>query len=159
MARRDSLCGAGSHLPETSTEEGWLVAGLQRRCPQKKWLPPGLAPERGTMCVPLCVMWVMLLWVAMSCCYNMDVCFEAGRTENHKLHPNFRINLYFFSMYVEKTLINNFLAFHMGLWSVLLLFLAVIELLLRHLCLFVLILAEQKPIKDITILKHSEKLF
>ena len=64
-------------------------------------------------------MCVMLLWVAMSCCYNMDVCFEAGRTENHKLHLNFRINLStFFSIYVEKTLINNFLACYMGLWAV-----------------------------------------
>ena len=45
-------------------------------------------------------MCVMLLWVAMSCCYNMDVCFEAGRTENHKLHPNFRINLSTFLVFM-----------------------------------------------------------
>ena len=58
-----------------------------------------------------------------SCCYGLlchaiDIRFDAGRIEKHKLHLICRINLYTFKIYVEKTLFNNFLGCYMGLWAV-----------------------------------------
>ena len=45
------------------------------------------------MCVPCCIMWVRLLRVAMSRCYDMDVCFDAGVTEKPRFYLNFITNL------------------------------------------------------------------
>ena len=41
--------------------------------------PLSTTGERNNVCDAMsCVMWVMLPWVATSCCYDMDVCFDVG---------------------------------------------------------------------------------
>ena len=34
------------------------------------------AKDKDTLCVPRFVIWVKLIWVATSRCYEMDVCFR-----------------------------------------------------------------------------------
>ena len=64
------------------------------------------------------LLWVTLPWVATSRCYDMLVCFDFGRTENHKLYPNFKLILKPFCIHIEETLINNFVAYYMVLQKV-----------------------------------------
>ena len=49
------------------------------------------------------VMLVMLLWVPMTFCYETDVCFHAGSTGKHKLHPNFKRHLKSVLLFVQVT--------------------------------------------------------
>ena len=39
------------------------------------------------------VKWVMLLWVAISRCYDTNVCFDAGSTEIQVFHLHFEADL------------------------------------------------------------------
>ena len=45
------------------------------------------------MCAPRCVIWVMLLWVAMSRCYDTYVCFDAGAPEKPRFDFRITTNL------------------------------------------------------------------
>ena len=52
-----------------------------------------IAKEKETMCAPRFVMWVMLLWVAMSLCYDTHICFNAGAPEKPRFDFNITTNL------------------------------------------------------------------
>ena len=52
-----------------------------------------IAKEKETMSEPRFVLWVMLLWVAMSRCYDTYVCFDAGAPAKPRFDFNITTNL------------------------------------------------------------------
>ena len=77
--------------PETRKKRSLLAMWVIHVITQKINL--NVMTENGTKFAPRFVVWVMLLWAATLRCYNMDVCFDAGGTENHLLHLNFLADL------------------------------------------------------------------
>ena len=45
-----------------------------------------IAQEKETMCAPRCVIWVMLLRVTVSRCYDTDLRFDAGSSEKPRFY-------------------------------------------------------------------------
>ena len=60
-----------------------------------------IAKEKETKCAPCFVIWVMLLWVATSCCYDMLICFDAGVTEKPRFDLNIITILKTFSIFMQ----------------------------------------------------------
>ena len=60
-------------------------------------------------CMP-CV--ITSIGVAMSRCYNMTICIAVGQTEIHKIVYEFQ-NFFDSIIYLEETVINNFLTYYM----------------------------------------------
>ena len=65
------------------------------------------------------LLWVRLLRVAMSRCYDMLVCFDFGRIEKNINYTRIsKLILKPFCIHIEETLINNFVAYYMVLRAV-----------------------------------------
>ena len=52
-----------------------------------------IAKEKETMCAPHFIIWVRLLWVAMTRCYDTHVRFVAGAPEKPRFDFNITTNL------------------------------------------------------------------
>ena len=59
-------------------------------------------------------MWVMLLWVATSHCYDIDVYFNTGGTENYQLYISSLTNPdIFLHTIAEEIIMINFAAYYL----------------------------------------------
>ena len=74
-----------------------------------------IAQEKETMCALRCVIWVMLLWVAMSHCHDTDICFDAGASEKPIFYLYFIANVQTLLIFMQRQPLST--TFSLTIWG------------------------------------------